>query len=154
LENKKCVVCSSEEVSSDFYVYKQAEKSIFNRLKNRRDSYRFREVIPTCKVCVKEFHRWKLYNLLSNVVYGLGIVTIIIGICFLIFHQLVGDRGVPLLGVGFLIVIWDLIFRFIIGKINSNPNNYFFYDFLNGNFYIKPRGESDWIKYEVWVNHF
>ncbi len=151
LDNKKCVLCSSEEVSSNLYLYKQAEKSNFKRRGNRRNRFRFKEEISTCKACEKQLYKWNAYNLLSNIIYGLGIVTIILGICFLIFHQLMGDRGVPLLGIGFFIVIGDLILRYIIGKMNSNPNNYFFYDFMSNNFYIKPKGELNWLLYEEWI---
>ncbi len=147
LSKQKCVVCYSEEVSPDLYLYKQGEKSRIIRIGNRREKYKFKEEVPTCKVCGKQFYRWESYNLWSNVIYGLGLVTIILGICFLIFYELMGDRGVPLLGVGFLIVIPSLILRYIIGKMKFNPSNYFFYDFLNKIFYIKPKGELDWIFY-------
>ena len=147
LGKKRCVVCYSEEVNPDLYLYKQVEKSRFIRRGSGSEKFWFKVELPTCKVCGKQFYRWKSYNLWSNFIYGLGVITIIIGICFLIFHELMGDMGIPLLGVGFLVVILVLIMRYLIGKMNSNPSNYFFYDFLNKNFYIKPKGELDWIFY-------
>lgn len=154
LSNLRCVVCCSGETSSEIYIYKQVEKSVFFSMFNKSENLHITLEIPACRVCRKQFHKWGSYNLWSNSIYLLGLVTVILGIFFLIFHQLMGDRGVLLLGVGFLIVVNGLILRYVIGKINSNPNNYFFYDFLSRNFYIKPKGESDWILYETWVKKF
>ena len=104
--------------------------------------------LQTCLTCKKKFQRWSLYNFGSNGIYVVGIICVIISIFFLIFHQMgVGDIGVPLLGIGFLIIISGLILRFIVGKVSSNPSNYFFYDFLSSRFYISQKGEKNWIPF-------
>ncbi len=154
LSNLRCVVCCSGEIHSEIYIFKRVEKSVFYRMFNKSGNLRITLEIPTCTTCRKQFHKWRSYNLWSNGIYLLGLVTVGLGIFFLIFHQFMEDTGVLLLGVGFLIVICGLILRYIIGKINSNPSNYFFYDFLSRNFYIKPKGESDWILYEIWLKNF
>ena len=154
LGNLQCVVCCSGEIHSEIYIYKRVEKSVFYRMFNKSENLRITLEIPVCTACWKQFHKWRSYNLWSNGIYLLGLVTVVLGIFFLILHQFMGDRGVPLLGVGFLIVICGLILRYIIGKINSSPGNYFFYDFLSKTFYIKPKGEIDWILYEVWIKNF
>ena len=154
LSKVQCVVCYSGDTYPELYIYKQTEKSNFIRKLKKRDNLTFRLEVPTCQDCRKKFHKWRWYNIWSNGVYVLGLATVILGIFFLIFHQVLGDRGIPLLGIGFLLIIFSLVLRFIIGKIRSNPNQYFFYDFSGNNFYIKPIGENDWILYSVLVKSF
>jgi len=57
--------------------------------------------------------------------------------------------GVQIISFGFLFLISSLIFRYILGRIESSPNNYFFYDFIGKIFYIKPRQEKNWILYNL-----
>ena len=154
LSKVQCVVCYSDDPCPELYIYKQTEKSYYVRKLKKRDNLTFSLEVPTCQECRKKFYKWRRYNLWSNGVYALGLATAILGIFFLIFHQVLGDRGIPLLGVGFLLVIYSLVLRYIIGKIRSNPNHYFFYDFSGNNFYIKPIGENDWILYSVLVKSF
>ena len=154
LSKVRCVVCYSGDNNPELYIYKQTEKSNFIRKLKKRDNLTFRLEVPTCQECRKKFHKWRRYNLWSNGFYVLGLVTVILGIFFLVFHQVLGDTGVPLLGVGFLLVVYSLFLRYLIGKINSNPSHYFFYDFSGNSFYIKPKGENDWILYSVWFKSF
>ena len=67
----------------------------------------------------------------------------------MIFQNFMGDIGVPILGLGFLIIITGLILRYVIGKVSSNPSNYYFYDFLSKSFYIRPKREEKWILYQL-----
>ena len=151
--NLQCVVCDSPEIYSEPYKYKQKEKSKLFASTKRGSAFSITLEVPICLMCRKQFHRWNLYNLSSNGIYILGLVSVIIGICFLIFHQFVGDKGVPLLGFGFLIVIAGLILRYVVGKISSNPSNYFFYDFLSNSFYIRPKRDENWILYKLWIKN-
>ena len=146
--NIDCVVCNSVVKSPETYTYNQKEKtSIFATVK-RGNAFTIALEVPICLTCRKKFQRWSLYNLGSNGIYVMGVVCVIISIFFLIFHQLVGEIGVPLLSIGFLIIISGLILHFIVGKVSSNPSNYFYYDFLSNNFYVKPIAEADWVLYK------
>jgi len=149
----QCVVCGSPEIYSEPYKYKQNEKSKLFASAKRGSAFNITLEVPTCLMCRKIFHRWNLYNLGSNGIYILGLVSVIIGICFLIFHQFMGNKGVPLLGFGFLIVIVGLILRYVVGKVGSNPSYYFFYDFLSNSFYIRSKRDENWILYELWIKN-
>jgi hypothetical protein len=151
LSKLKCVVCCSDETYSEPYEYKQAEKTALSRyIRSSNDDHIILKVY-TCEKCRSQFQRWRIYNFSSNGIYVLGLTCVILGILFLIFHQIMGDRGFPLIIIGFSLVVYALLLRFIIGKIGLNPSNYFFYDFSSDIFYIKPEGELEWISYRTWL---
>jgi len=149
----KCVACGSSNVYSEPYKFTQIEK--FKSLINLRGkkSVTFKLKIPTCKECYKKFLMWKIYDIISLCVFVLSMLSVTIGIFFLFFHQFIGEKGVLLIGFGFLFIILSLIIRYLIGKIDSNPNNYFFYDFSNQVFYVKQKGQSNWILYSSWIKN-
>ncbi len=153
LSKSKCVICDSVDICSSSYKYKQIEKLTLFASVKRGSAFNFSLEVPTCPTCKQKFHRWSLYNLGSNAIYVLGLLSAITGICFLILQQFMGDKGIPLLILGFLIVITGLILRYIVGKISSNPSNYFFFDFLSNNFYIRPNGEENWILYKPGIKN-
>lgn len=147
----RCIVCGSNEVYSEPYKYKQVE-IIKNLVSLRKKSNLiFTLEVPTCQECNTKLKKWTLYNRISMGIFILSLTSVITGIFFLIFHQVYGDIGVPIIGFGFLFTITSLIFRYIIGKNGSNPSNYFFYDFTGKVFYVKPKEENDWIPYSLWV---
>ncbi|MFX1418467.1 MAG: hypothetical protein ACFE9N_06055 [Promethearchaeota archaeon] len=147
----KCAACGSSNVYLEPYKYTQNEnfKSVINL--RRRKSRTFKIQVPICKECFKKFLVWKIYDKISLFLFVLSLLSVIIGIFFLFFYQLIGEEGVLLIGFGFLFIIISLGVRFLLGKINSNPNNYFFYDFLNEIFYLKPSREKSWIFYSSWI---
>ena len=153
LHKLRCAVCCSGEIYSEPYEYKQVEKIILFRSLRSRDNFSKTIKVHTCEKCRNQFRRWKIYNLSSNVIFLLGLTCVVLGIFFLIFHQVMGDRGIPLIIIGFLLVAYTLTLRYIIGKISSNPSNYFFYDFSNNMFYIKPEGEIEWMLYSQWLTN-
>ncbi len=147
----KCVACGSANVYSKPYKYKQVtEKKIFTKFR-KKEALLFSLDVPICLVCKKKFHKWTIYNNSSILIFIFGISSVIIGMFFLIFHQIYGNLGVLIIGFGFLFTISSLIFRYIIGKIESNPSNYFFYDFIGKVFYVKPKEEKNWIPYSLWI---
>ena len=151
LTKLKCVACGSTNVYSEPYKYKQIEKIKVLAKLRKNSTIIFTLDVPICQGCRKKFSKWRIYNNTSILIFILGLTNVIIGIFFLIFHQILGDRGVVLIGLGFIFIITGLIVRYIIGKIGSNPSNYFFYDFFNNDFYMKPNGESNWILYKIWL---
>ncbi|UCD02161.1 MAG: hypothetical protein JSV23_03865 [Promethearchaeota archaeon] len=154
IDKLKCVACNSKNVYPEPYKYKQVEKiKILARIR-KNSTLVFTLDLPICIVCKKKFFKWRFYNYPSILIFVLGVLTIVIGILFLIFHQIFGERGVPLISFGFVFVIIGLVVRYIIGKIDSNPRNHFFYDFINTDFYVKPEGESNWILYKLWLKNF
>ena len=151
LTKLKCVACGSIDVYSEPYKYKQTEKMKALAKLRKNSTIIFTLDVPICQDCRKKFFKWTIYNKASILIFILGLTSVIIGIFFLIFHQILGDRGVLLIGLGFIFIIIGLIIRYIIGKIDSNPSNYFFYDFFNNDFYVKLKGETDWILYKIWL---
>lgn len=145
----RCLICGSVQIHSELYKYKQIERTKLFGSAKRGSAISIKIEIPTCQNCKKKFHKWNLINLGSNLIYALGLVNVIIAIFFMFFYRFMGEIGLPLLGFGFLIIITGLILRYIIGKIRSNPSNYFFYDFLGKTFYIRPKKEEDWIQYKL-----
>ncbi|NVM38333.1 MAG: hypothetical protein HWN81_22250 [Candidatus Lokiarchaeota archaeon] len=151
LEKLKCAACGSTNVYSKPYKYKQVAKEKILRKFRRKEAFLFSLDVPICLVCKKKFHKWTIYNNLSILIFIFGISSVTLGIFFLIFHQIFGDIGIQIINFGFLFTVSSLIFRYIIGKIESNPNNYFFYDFVGKVFYVKPREDKDWIPYSLWI---
>ncbi len=151
LNKLKCVACSSTNVYSEPYKYKQVEKIKALAKLRKNSTLKFTLDVPICQGCRKNFYKWTIYSNTSMLIFVLGLTIVLIGIFFLIFHQILGDKGVPLISFGFFFVITGLIVRYVIGKIDSNPSNYFFYDFFNNSFYVKPKGETDWILYNLWL---
>ena len=101
-----CVVCNSVVKSPEKYTYNQKEKTSMFATVKRGNAFTIAIELQTCLTCKKKFQRWSLYNFGSNGIYVVGIICVIISIFFLIFHQMgIGDIGVLLLGVGFLIII-------------------------------------------------
>ena len=151
-DNKlRCIVCGSNEVYSEPYKYKQVE-IIKNLVSLRKKSNLiFTLEVPTCQECNTKLKKWTLYNRISMGIFILSLTSVITGIFFLIFHHIYGDIGVPIIGFGFLFIMSSLILRYIIGKIESNPSNYFFYDFIGKVFYMKPKEEKNWIPYSLWI---
>lgn len=151
LTKLKCIACGSKYAYSKLYKYRQvAEKKIFTKFKKKESSL-FSLDVPICLLCKKRFHKWTFYNNSSRIIFIFGIASVIFGIFFLILHQIFEDIGVPTILFGFLFIISSLVFRYIIGRIESNPNNYFFYDFVGMVFYVKPKEEKDWIPYSLWI---
>lgn len=153
LKNLKCLVCGSKDVSSKPYKYKQLpEKKLLTKFRNKR-ALKFLLDIPICLNCIKKFHKWKIYIIISLLIFIIGILGVIIGIFYIILHQIFEDLGVKIISIGFLVIISSIISRFILKKIESNPNNYFFYDFVGRVFYVKPSEEKDWIPYNIWIKN-
>ncbi|MBA7709870.1 hypothetical protein ES703_118796 [subsurface metagenome] len=151
LTRLKCVVCSTRNVFLEQYQYKQTVriKTLANLRKNSK--FIFTMESPICQACKKKFYKWRIFNIISILIFVLGLTSLITGIFFLFFHQILGDSGVPIIGFGFLFTLTSLTFRYILGKIESNPSNYFFYDSQGKIFYVKPKEETDWIPYSLWI---
>ena len=100
----KCVACGSSNVHSVPYKYIQNEnyKSIINL--RRKKSNNFKIKVPICKECYKKFLIWKIYDNISLFLFVISLLSVIIGIFFLFFHQLLGEVGVLLIGFGFLFI--------------------------------------------------
>ena len=151
-DNKlRCIVCGSNELYSELYKYKQVEKSKSLVNLRKKSNLIFTLEVPTCQECNKKLKKWTLYNRISMGIFILSLTSVITGIFILIFHQIYGDIGVLIIGLSFLFTISSLIFRYIIGKIESNPSNYLFYDFIGKVFYVKPKEEQIWIPYNLWI---
>ncbi|MFW9987671.1 MAG: hypothetical protein ACFFC3_03365 [Candidatus Odinarchaeota archaeon] len=148
-----CLACGSKDVYSKPYKYKQLpEKKLLTKFRNKR-ALKFLLDVPICFNCNKKFHKWKTYIIFSILIFIIGILGVIIGIFYLILHQIFGDLGVKIIGIGFLVIISSIISRYILGKIEFNPNNYFFYDFVGRVFYVKPSEKKDWIPYNIWIKN-
>jgi hypothetical protein len=144
-----CVACGSLDVYSEPYRYKQVEKAkVLVRLRKKESSLTTLEV-PACQKCFKMFKRWKLYNFFSMFIFIFSLISVVIGVIFLIFYQIFSSLGVPLIGFSFIFVVGSLFVRYAIGKIESNPQNYIFYDNVNEILYVKPKGEINWIHRKV-----
>ncbi len=142
LKKLKCLVCGSKDVYSKPYKYKQLpDKKLLTKFRNKR-ALKFLLDIPICLNCIKKFHKWKIYIILSLLIFIIGILDVIIGIFYLILHQIFEDLGIKIIDIGFLVIISSIISRYILRKIESNPNNYFFYDFVSRVFYVKPIEEK------------
>jgi len=150
LNGLKCVVCGSSNVYSKLYKYTQNEK--FKSIITIRGKRTFKLKIPTCKECYDKFYKWKIYDQISLSIFVLSLLSVFIGIIFLFFYQFIGDKGVLLIGFGFIFIIFSLTWRYILGKIKSNPYRYFYFDFLSKIFYVKPIGKRTWIPYKSWIN--
>ncbi|MFX1304570.1 MAG: hypothetical protein ACFFBV_05680 [Promethearchaeota archaeon] len=151
LNKLKCVACGSANVYLEPYKYKQVEKIKTLKKFRKNSPLKFKLDLPICQGCRKNFYRWKIYNNTSMLIFVFGLISVLTGIFFLISHRILGDIGVPLIVFGFFFVATGLIVRYVIGKIDSNPSNYFFYDFINNDFYVKQKGETDWILYKLWL---
>jgi len=151
LNKLRCVACGSLNLYSEPYKFRQVEKIKSLARLRKKSTLIFALDLPICQVCRKKFYKWRVYNITSILIFAIGLISVIIGIFFLIFHQILGDMGVPLIGFGFSFVITGLIVRYVIGKIESNPSNHFFYDFINNDFYVKQKGETNWILYKLWL---
>ncbi|MFX1503027.1 MAG: hypothetical protein ACFFDH_18850 [Promethearchaeota archaeon] len=150
LKKIKCLVCGSINAYSKPYTYTQvAERKILKKIRNKEVLW-FSFKVPICLNCKNKFYKWKIYLYISISSFTIGILNIIFGIFCLVFHQLFEDLGIKIIIPGFLIIFFSLIFRYLIGRIESSPNNYFFYDFRSKIFYVKPSEENDWIPYSIW----
>ncbi len=150
LTKLKCVVCTSRN-NLEQYQYKQSVKMKTLTKLGDSSNFKYTMELPICQICKKKFFKWRIYNISSILIFGLGLTSLITGILSLIFHQILGDSGVPIIGFGFFFTLTSLIFRYLIGKIESNPSNYFFYDFIGKVFYVRPKEETDWIPYSLWI---
>ncbi len=151
LTKLKCVVCSSRNVYLEQYQYKQTVRIKALAKLRKNSKFIFTMESPICQACKKKFYKWRIFNIISILIFVLGLTSLITGIFFLFFHQIFGDSGVPIIGFGFFFTLTSLTFRYVLGKIESNPSNYFFYDSLGKIFYVKPKEETDWIPYSLWI---
>ncbi|MFX1365779.1 MAG: hypothetical protein ACFFCE_02980 [Promethearchaeota archaeon] len=150
LKKFKCLVCGTVNAYSKPYKYKQlAERKLLKKIRNK-EVLRFLFEVPICFNCKNKFYKWKIYLYISISSFTIGIFNVIFGIFCLVFHQIFEDLGIKIIIIGFLIIFSSLIFRYLIGRIETSPTNYFFYDFRSKIFYVKPSEENDWIPYSIW----
>lgn len=96
LKKLKCLVCSSKDIYSKPYKYKQFKEGILlAKFRNKKD-FLFLIDIPICLNCKKKFNKWRIYVNLSILIFIIGILSVISGIFYLILHQIFDDFGVVL----------------------------------------------------------
>ena len=110
------------------------------------------------KNCSHEFKIWGWYRKILGLSYLINFLILVLGIFFLLLFGLIFFEknnlifGVNLTIIGLIILIFNIIFRTLIFKMKSNPNNYIKWKRKHNILLVRPVTTKNWIPYQMWID--